>query len=231
MQHSKQSTKFFLLVALGGVAFGQNKPVANSGPQVFESMKRNAEALKQYTHQMRRTVIVNGQQKSVSLSLVRYVNGERQVMNPPPPQRGGRGLRGAIVVHKKEEMRDYVERLGGLVHRYLSPAPELLRTLPEKMSMSVDAVGLRKISIHGFVQSADSMALVVDSTAKPVSMELDTTLDGGPVHIQLNYSTLPDGVAYPAETTFRLPKKKLELRIATFDYQRSGVSGPPADPH
>jgi hypothetical protein len=79
MQHSRL-IPILLATGFACSAFGQNTPPADTSSPVLEGMKRNAEALRQYTYQMQRTAIVDGEQKNTSLSRVRYVNGERQVV-------------------------------------------------------------------------------------------------------------------------------------------------------
>jgi hypothetical protein len=231
MQHLRLITQRVLVAAaLAGIAFAQNVPAGVTGAPIFQNMRRNAEALKHYTHQMQRTVLINGEQKSSTLSLVRYVNGERQViaLSAPPQRRGGRGLRHAVAAHKKEEMKEYVERLDGLLHRYLAPGPDVIRTLPEKTSMTVNGEGLRQIEVRGLVQPSDSLKILTDTaTGKLVRTEIETSLDGDPVHLQISFSTLPDGLVYPAKTTFSAPKKKLQVQISTFNYERSEVDQQP----
>jgi hypothetical protein len=90
--------------------------------------------------------------------------------------------------------------------------------------MAMDASGGRTISLHGVVHPTDSMTIVLNPAAKLVRTEIETDLEGAPIHLEVSYSSLPDGVVYPANTTLRVPKKKLEVRIATFNYQRQTVS-------
>ena len=194
------------------------------GEAIGQSMKQNTANLRQYTYKRRTEIAVKGEVRSVRVDLVRFVGGEMEAipLSQPPQQPAPGGIRGRIVEKKKEEMGEYMERLTSLCQRYLAPGGGDMQDLLQKASFSFSGQGGEKqvrIVVTGDVKLSDSVAMTFDlATHKPVQTQVRTDLDGDPVAISVDYSTLPDGTAYPARSVISYPKHEIRISMDSFDY-------------
>ena len=210
------------IAILAAAAFAQSPN--EIGIAIGQSMKQNAENLLQYTYKRRTEIAVHGEVKNSHVDLVRFENGEMQTVplsNPPQsPPRGG--IMGRIAQKKKEETRDYVERLTSLSRRYLSPAGGDMRDLLQRATFSRSGQGAgaeARIVITGVVKPSDSLTMTWNVvTRKPVKTQVRTDLDGDPVEITVDYSLLPEGIAYPIHTMIQSARKQMWIAMDTFDY-------------
>jgi len=68
--------------------------------------------------------------KSTKIEQCRYgPDGKVQKtpLSAPPEQKEMRGLKKRVVEKKTDEMKDYMERVGALIQRYVPPQPELIK--------------------------------------------------------------------------------------------------------
>ncbi|HEX3878126.1 MAG TPA: hypothetical protein VHW24_14135 [Bryobacteraceae bacterium] len=218
-----------ILIGAAAVAAGQ----IPGGLDVGSSMRQNAEALKHYSYKRRTEITVKGQSRGARVDLVRYIGGKIETVpleTPPRPQiQQPRGLRGKIVEskieHKKEEMKEERERLEDLLHSYLAPGSDAMHKLLEKAAISRIGTGTAadiKIVATGVRMPHDSFTLIWSvSNHRPVSVNLQSQLDGKSVLLTVDYAALADGVFYAARTMISMPKKETVIRIENFDYSNS----------
>ena len=222
--------KQVVLIMLAVVAAAVAQVTQDNVPGIGQKMKQNAEALHQYSYKRRTEVRFKDQSRGARVELVRYVDGKMETvpLETPArsPQQGRGGLRGRMVQKKKEEMKEEVEALTGLLHRYLTPASAGMGSLLEKASVSrtgpqPDAAV--QVVAKGIVEPKDSLALtwsVVNH--RPEKIEVHTELNGKPVSVTIEYASLPDGPFYPARTVVSSPKQDLAITIDSFEYVRAG---------
>ncbi|HEY3841239.1 MAG TPA: hypothetical protein VGL72_31930 [Bryobacteraceae bacterium] len=220
-----------ILIAAAAVAAGQ----APNGLGIGETMKRNADVLRHYSYKRRTEITIKGQTRGARTDLVRYVDGKMETVSlgapgGPDPSTRRRGLRGKIaeskIEQKKEEMKAERERLEELLHSYLSPGSDAMRALLAKAAVSRIGPGPDadvKVVATGLKNPTDSLSLVWSvASHRPVSIELQSQLDGKPVRLVLEYASLKDGAFYAARTLISMPKKDTVIRIDRFDYSMSG---------
>jgi len=227
--------RFLLLPAMVFALGAQTAP--DSGldrPNVGAAWKRNAEALKTYTYKRRTEITVKGKTPGARLDLIRYVDGEMQAIPLEAPARSApqphsRGLGGKIVEKKvekkKDEMRQELERMSGLVQRF-SPGSDAMKAALALATVSRNGSGSGDIEVlaKGVVRPTDSFMLVWSAAnRRPVKIEIHSDLDGKPVTILTEYASLPEGPFYAARTVMSAPKKDLRVTIDTFEYSSSAA--------
>lgn len=194
-----------------------------------KAMVENAAELRKYSFKQRTEVSMKGEVKSVRLDQVRFdLDGklERTPLTPVVAEApNARGLRGKVVAKKREETAEYVERLMSLARRYLAPGRDDLEKLSGKAEIwkGPGVTGNQvRVQATDFVHNGDSFVWSLDAVAKlPVRMETRTELDGDPVTITAEYRTLPSGLNYVARATVKSPRKDLEVKVESFDYERN----------
>ena len=207
------------------VALAQTAPPTRPG--FGQGLRDNAERLHQYTYERRLNITVKDH-STQRVELVRYIGKPGTVPIETPQRPGGRpqarGLRGMIVRKevgkKRDEMKKEVEQLRALLKQYAPGSPSM-RTALEKANISREG-GEIKLEANSVIQPADSFKLTWSLTGhRPERIEIHTTLDKKPVHMTIDYASLPNGPFYPERTVLSAPAKDLTVSIETFDYSRS----------
>jgi len=195
-----------------------------------EKMAENSKKLKQYTYLQKTQIFLKGELKGTKLSRVHYdsATGEKvsEPLDAPPPEQGGRRrLMGRMkekkIEEKKDEMKEYVERLMGLMSQYLPPNPDRMKAAMPNALISPPASGQAKLILSGYLKPGDKMTFAADPATKSLSeITIDSSLDDKPVSFQVVFSKLPDGTNYPSLTTINAPAKELRIAVATSDYHK-----------
>jgi hypothetical protein len=215
--------RIFLFMIASAAAVAQTP---TDGPGIAPKMKQNAEALHQYSYKRRTQITIKGQPRATRVDLVRYINGKEETVPLETPQRpagqGRGGMRGRMIQKKKEEMKEDVERLTSLLHRYISPGSDSLRAVLEKAAISRTGpqpdADIQLVS-KGIVDPSDSLTLTWSvANKRPEKIAIKSKLEGKPVELTVDFAALPDGPFYPAHSVVSLPKKDLIVNIDTFDY-------------
>lgn len=219
------SLMLLILSALAVAAYGQL-----SGGDFAASVAENSKKLKQYTYLQKTEVFLKGELRTTKLATVHFdtVTGEKIVvpMNTPDaqdqPAEGRRGrLRERIVEKKKDEMKEYVERLVGLMHQYLPPNPDKIKAAIPRAQITPPAGGDAKIAISDYLKPGDTLSFSVNPDSKKLDqIAIQSSLDSDPVAFQVGFAHLPDGTNYPSTTSIKSEAKGLEIRVTTSDYHK-----------
>lgn len=215
---------FFMIAA---VAASAQTPV-DSRPEIGPKLKQNAVALRQYSYKRRTQITIDGRPRATRVDLVRYINGQEETVPLESPERpsgqGRGGLRGRMIQKKKEEMKEDVQRLTGLLHRYMSSGSDSMRAALEKAAISrtgPEPDADIQLTAKGIVDPSDSMTLTWSvANKRPEKIAIHARLDGKPVDLTVDFAALPGGPFYPAHTVVSAPKHSLLVNIDTFDYVR-----------
>ena len=225
MTNARAARHAILTLLLATGARAQTSPANHL--DVAQRMKQNAETLKHYTYKRRTEIILKGQPRGARVDLVRYVNGSKETIPLETPERseqsrGGRGLRGKLVKRKIQGKKEEMERLKEAMNSYLSPDSDKMGAILRNLRVSETSSGPDadlKLSASGVKNSADSFTMIWSKAkGQPLSVDIRAEADGKPVQITTEYSTLPDGTFYPAQTVISAPKKNLRLTITNYDY-------------
>jgi hypothetical protein len=195
----------------------------------------NKKQLEQYTYLQTTKVFLLSKLRTTRVERVHYdpTTGEKIatfVSSDPPPQtqqddriQGG-PIQRAIQRRReeiKDEVKDYIVRLTGLMKQYLPPAPDRIKADMPSANISVPTNGEVKITFPNYWKQGDQLTLTVDKVSKTLKDVLVTsTLDLDPVTFHVSFSQLPDGTNYPASTSLESPAKDLRILVTTSDYQK-----------
>jgi hypothetical protein len=194
---------------------------------VKESMAKNQEALRQYTWTETTEVSLKGEVKSRLQNECRY-GPDGKVVKTPLGERSEpkkkRGLKGRIVENKVGEMKDYLDRAGSLIHRYVPPDPALMTQAFQsgKAALSRDAAGGGgAIVFTDYVKPGDQMTLdFQQGTIRSVSVKTYLDEPSDAVNLSLSFQSLADGPNYLAEMILDATAKQIQIRTTNFDHHR-----------
>lgn len=228
--------RFTLAVAAAGLvtawlAAGHAQAPA-SPDQIVAGLKQHlAESktrLRQYEWIETTTVSLKGEVKSRKQQRVYYGADGTLTKLPlgaepaPAPQpssgrRGGR-LKARVVEHKKDEMKDYMERAAALIHQYVPPDAARLANAKEAGRMQVQpvAAGLVRAEFRDVVQPTDLMGLDVDVSSMRLSAVTVATYLEKPedaVTLEVRFGALADGTGYAARTALTATAKQIQVVV------------------
>jgi len=220
-------------IALAALAFVAGPPASAQDLQqklaaAKESAARNQQALRSYSWLEKTEILLKGELKSTKVDMCSYgADGKVQktpVVEPPPPEKK-RGLRGKVVAKKTGEMKEEMESAVALVQQYVPPAPDMLQVVMNAgtASLSQAGPGFAALKFPGYAKKGDALTLSFESAVKTLhQIDVNTWLDEpeNPVNLKVTMQALPDGLSYPGNIVFALPKRQIEVRITKSNYQK-----------
>lgn len=222
---------FLLTFALASFAYAQMGMGGNG--DMAEKMAENGKKLKQYNYLQKTEVFFKGDLRTTKMARVHHdsVTGEK-ISEPmetaaaeTQPDTGRRRMLGQIkerkIEEKKDEMKEYIERLTGLMSQYLPPNSDRVKAAMPHALITPPADGVAKVTFPDYMKSGDKMILSVDPATKALNEVLvNSSLDDDPVSFQVKFNKLPDGTNYPSLTTIDSPAKQLRIQVSTSDYRK-----------
>ena len=214
-----------LLIAQEQDLPGQEPPnIAVLATEITDARKQNAAEMRNYSWNTRTEVKMDGEIKSVKVELIRFTpEGELQKATVSDSAEGAkkpRGIRGKVASTKVKGMQEWAAELGKLLEQYgLPTAGSLLDFLD---SATVERTG-QMVNLLGsnVIQQGDHMSMLVDAGNKQLKIiEVQTSLDGDAVDVQIISKNLDDGLSYTARQVVKVPGKKVELSIENYDFRR-----------
>ena len=234
MDSDKKAISYILpaiLIALALTAHAQMGMGGNG--DMAEKMAENGKKLKQYNYLQKTEIFFKGDLRTTKVARVHYdsVTGEK-ISEPmetaaaeTQPDTGRRRVLGQIkerkIEEKKDEMKEYIERLTGLMSQYLPPNSDRVKAAMPRALITPPADGVAKVTFSDYLKSGDKMILSLDPSTKALNEVLvNSSLDDDPVSFQVNFNKLPDGTNYPSLTTIESPAKQLRIQVSTSDYRK-----------
>jgi hypothetical protein len=198
---------------------------ANRAVQITQARQANAALMHQYTWNSRTEIIEKGEIKDTRLELVNYNpfgQLQRSLLNDSGAPLPFGFLRRAIAEEKKKEMEQYLTGLRSLLDQYtLSTAGKILDFMTSARTTGPDAAGLFQMAGSNVVSPGDNLTLWVNAATKHVTrIQVNTTFQGNPVHLDATFSTLPSGLNYMAYAEATVPAKQLSVQVQNFNYTR-----------
>lgn len=220
-------------------AFPQNPELQQRLAEVKESSARNKQALATYTWQEQDTISLKGEvkkQESYQVHMGPDGKPQKTPLNAAPAQqqsqpanaggrRGGR-VKEKIVEHKKEEYKEYAEKIVALVHSYVPPDPAKLQQAAQQGNVKMgagatpDQVELR---ITNYLKPNDSMTIIFDKAAKAIqSVQIASYLDSpsDAAKLAVQFAKLPDGTNHVSAMTLEGVSKQLKVAVANSNYKK-----------
>jgi len=243
------SSLFATLLLLGTVPVLQQPAVAQDTAdpkaalqqrlaEIKENAAKNKQNLATYTWQEQDTISLKGEVKKQESFQVRMGADGKPAKTPlnaapaaaPPSQadsgrRGGR-MKEKIVENKKEEFKEYADKIGALVHFYAPPDPAKLQQAHQQGNIKL-ALGAAptevQLQITNYLKPNDSMTITFDKEAKAIrSIQIASYLDSpsDAVKMTVQFATLSDGVNHVAGMTLEGVSKRLKVDVQNSGYTK-----------
>ena len=221
-----------------GVAVASMRGIAQAPPspdQLVAALKQNlAESqkrLRQYEWIETTAISLKGEEKSRKQQRVYYgADGKltKVPMGEPKPAAapsggGGRGRRGGrlketVIENKKDEMVEYMEKAGALIHQYVPPDPAQIQKAKDANNLKVlpQPDGKLRLEFQNYVQPKDLMTIDVDAKAALLSaLRVATYLEKpeDAVTLDVRFSTLADGTSYTSQTALEAKAKNIRVVV------------------
>jgi hypothetical protein len=138
-----------------------------------------------------------------------------------------RGLKGKIVEKKVDELKDYMERVGSLVRRYIPPDPQTMQASFQagKANLDRSGDGIASLMFQDYAKQGDKVTFAFNTAAKKLqSYTVNTYLDNRQdvVTLTAEFSSLPDGTSYVAHTLLSATGKQIVLNTTNSNYKPVG---------
>jgi len=213
-------------------ASAQNPELQQKVSELKQSAAQNKQALAQYTWQEQVTISLKGEEKKQEHFQVRIgPDGKPQKtsLDPPPaaaPEEGRHRLKEHVVEKKKEEYKEYADRMKELAQQYVPPNRDLLQQAYEKgniaLSPAAGAANELQLVIHNYLKPQDSMTLVFDRERKALlSVKVDSYMDDPKdgMNLTVQFDRLPDGTNHVSNLLIDGVSKQLNVAIQNLNYQ------------
>jgi hypothetical protein len=218
-----------LLVALSPA------PSAQQGADKVAAIKKwlaqSKAQLKNYQWMETTVVSLKGEVKSTRVANCYYdVTGTLQkepVSTSPAPEKK-RGIRGAIVADKTEELTGDMQKAVALVKTYVPPTPEKIQASKDAGKMSVDTLpgGTNiRVNFHDYEMPGDNLSVSMDPASdRLLGLGVATYLDDpkDAVVLAVTLGALPDGTGYASEITVTVASKELTVKVTNTGYRKAG---------
>jgi hypothetical protein len=153
---------------------------------------------------------------------------QKTPIGPPPESKDPPGgLRGKIAKKKIGEMKDYMDRLKGLISHYVPPDPQRIQSSYQvgKENLNLSSGGQAAFTFSDYYKQGDKVTIGFDSASKRLtSYDVETYLDGPKDVVTLSnqFATLPDNTNYLQQTTLTSKSKEIEIQTTNSDYTKIG---------
>jgi hypothetical protein len=208
-----------------------------------QSLAQNQAALKQYSWTETTAISMKGEVKKREQKECHYgpdgkvqktaIAGGDQPQSEKEQGGGRRGRRSGalkekIVEKKVDELKDYMQQVGALVHQYVPPDPAKIqaavkagKAVPDRNATG----GLTALTFSDYAKEGDKLSLGFDPASKKIqSYQVASYLDKpeNAVTLAVSFDSLPDGTNYPKETVVDAKSKQIQVRINNSGYKKVG---------
>src|SRR5882757_8420985 len=217
------------IAQIGGGAGGgelQQKMAA-----VKQAAAENQQKLHHYQWTETTQLTLKGEPKPPTESMCQYgPDGtvQKTPMGPPPEQPSGGRLKKHVVEKKKEEMKDYMGQVKGLLAMYVPPDPQRMQQAFQAGNVSFHPAGegVAQLVFKDYAQPGDQMTLSFNTAARKISsVNVNTYMDDpkDTVTLTVQMASLPDGTNYVQQTKLAATAKKLQVTTTSSNYQPIGA--------
>jgi hypothetical protein len=225
---AKPLTVFAALVLFCAVAaLAQNAELQQKLAAAKQAAAENKQRLLQYQWTETTQLTLKGEEKPPTQNSCRYgPDGQVQKtpMGPPPQAPSGGKLKQKIVAKKKEEMKDYMQDVKGVLAMYVPPDPQRMEQAYQAGNAVLNPVpGAVNLVFTNYAQPGDKMTLTMDTATKKITtLSVDTYMgeDKDKVSLQVHMGSLPDGTNYPQQTVLNASEKHLTVTTTNSNYQK-----------
>jgi hypothetical protein len=208
-----------------------------------QSVAQNQAALKQYSWTETTAISMKGEVKKREQKECHYGPDGKVQKTPiaggdqpqPAKEQGGgkKGRRGGavkekVVEKKVDELKDYMQQVGALVHQYVPPDPAKIqasakagKAVPDRSAEG----GLTALTFNDYAKAGDNLSLGFNPATKKIqSYKVASYLDKpeNAVTLAVSFDSLPDGTNYPKETVVDAKSKQIQVKIDNSGYKKLG---------
>jgi len=210
-------------------AMAQNSDLQQKLADVKHAATENKQRLQQYQWTETTQLTLKGDAKPASESLCRYGPGgqiQKTALGPPPQQPSGGRMKQRIIANKKEEMKEYMDDVKGLLALYVPPDPQKMQQAYGAGKLSLNPVGgMLNFIFTDYAQPGDRMTITFDTGALRIaSFSVNTYIGEAKDVVTLTgqMASLPDSTNYVQQTTLNATAKKLVVNTTNSGYQKLG---------
>lgn len=194
---------------------------------VKQAAAENKQRLLQYQWIETTQLTLKGNQKPPLENSCRYgPDGQVQktpIGSPPQPPSGGR-MKQRIIEKKKEEMKDYMQDVKGVLGMYVPPDPQRIQQAYEAGNVALNPVpGAVNLVFSNYAQPGDKMTLTFNTATKKIAaLSVDTYMGEAKdkVTLQVQMGSLPDGTNYVQQSVLTASAKELAVTTTNSNYQK-----------
>jgi hypothetical protein len=180
-------------------------------------MRRNQEALRQYSWQTKMSFLINDQLRRADTFTVRYVMGgmvEKMQIDSEVAKGKVRGADGKKLSKDELEVgRQFVIDVKNQLDGYLNPlfAEKAVKTATARAENGKLILESRDVMTTG-----DTVRITLDeATRRPLTAEVRTALEGSPVALDVSFDSIEYGPNYPSRSITTSEWRGLKLTIIT----------------
>jgi len=194
---------------------------------VKQAAAENKQKLQQYTWTETTQLTLKGDPKPPTQNSCRYgPDGQIQktpIGPPPQPPSGGR-MKQRVIEKKKEEMKDYMQDVKGVLAMYVPPDAQRMQQAYQAGNVALNPVpGAVNLVFTNYAQPGDKMSLTFDTATKKITtLSVDTYMGEtkDTVTLQVQMGSLPDGTNYAQQTVLNASAKNLTVTTTNSNYQK-----------
>ena len=210
-------------------ALAQNPELQEKLAAVKQAAAENKQKLRQYQWIETTQLTLKGDAKPPTKNSCVYgPDGKVQktmIGAPPAPPSGGR-MKQRVIEKKKEEMKDYMQDVKGVLAMYVPPDPQKMQAAFQAGKVSLNPAGETvNLIFADYAQPGDKMTLTFNTAAKNITgLKIDTYMgqEKDVVTLQVQMASLPDGTTYEQQTVLGATAKQLVVTTTNSDYQKVG---------
>jgi hypothetical protein len=218
---------------LSRTAGAQNQELQQHIAEIKQAAAKNKQALAQYTWVEQVSISLKGEQKKQEHFQVRFgPDGKPQKtsLDPAadtPSDSGGRKhrVKEHVIEKKKEEYKEYAEKMKALAQQYVPPDKDQLQQAYEQGNVTMGPAGTPnelQLTIKNYVKPQDSMSLVFDKAQKAllriqIASYMDDPKDA--MNLTVQFSRLPDGTNHISTLVIDGVSKELNVNTQNSNYQ------------
>lgn len=215
--------------ALLTLCAAQDKPaLGKMVTEVRQSLAQNQAKLRAYTWTETTEVSLKGEVKKREQAECRYDASGKVVKTPigaPAEPKKARGLKGKMVANKVEEMKEYMDRVGSLVRRYVPLDPQAMKAAHDsgKVMMGVGDSSSVTLEFRDYAKPGDKVTIVLNEKTKQIrSFAVNTYLDSQEDAVRLNasFTVLEGGVSCVEQTVLQAAAKEIEIKTTNFGHHK-----------
>ncbi len=220
----------WMAVIMAAGALSQDKAALQQRiGEIKSSIAQNQTQLKQYAWTETTQISLKGEVKKRNQNDCMY-GPDGKVKKTPigaaspqaAPKGRRRGLKAKVVANKIDEMKEYMDRVGSLIHRYIPPDPQAMQAAFQAGKATLNP-GSGTVAFTDFVKSGDKVTLGFNpATKKLTTFAVATYLDapGDSVTIQARFSSLGDGTNFLEESVLDASAKQIRIQTVNSGHHK-----------